>query len=208
MQYLKYTYVDALTGVSCAAEPMRNGPAFPPVPGLQHGFALESEYPTRTPTFYGTAPDDAPTDMPGVLAVLTEAEHEAAYLQEMQTRLESARAQALADVAAERNRRETGGFEYLGKRIQSDPRSAQRIALAAQAAQAAVDDGTAFAIDWTCEDNTALPLNAHEMIGMSIALVRYADALHRHARKLKEAIAAAETLGVLAAVDLAAGWPQ
>ena len=78
MQYLKYTYVDAVTGIPCTVAPMHNGPAMPAVPGLQHGFAMESEYPTRTPTFFGTAPDDAPTDAPGVLAVVTEDEFEAA----------------------------------------------------------------------------------------------------------------------------------
>lgn len=78
MQYLKYTYVDAVTGIPCTVAPMHNGPAMPRVPGLEHGFALESEYPTRTPTFFGTAPDDSPTDVPGVLAVVTQDEFEAA----------------------------------------------------------------------------------------------------------------------------------
>jgi hypothetical protein len=78
VQYLKYTYVDAVTGVPCTVAPMHNGPAMPAVPGLQHGFAMESEYPTRTPTFYGTAPDDAPTDAPGVLAVVSADDYEAA----------------------------------------------------------------------------------------------------------------------------------
>ncbi len=78
MQYLKYTYVDAVTGIPCTEAPMHNGPAAPAVAGLEYGFALETEYPTRTPTFYGTAPDDAVIGVPGVLAAVTQGEYEAA----------------------------------------------------------------------------------------------------------------------------------
>ena len=34
MQYIKFTYVDAITGISIASEPATNGPVFPPVADL------------------------------------------------------------------------------------------------------------------------------------------------------------------------------
>ena len=86
MQYLKYTYVDAKTGIPCTEAPMHNGPAMPAVTGLAHGFALESEYPTSTPNFYGRAPDGAVIGVPGVLAVVTQAEYEAAWQAEQDAR--------------------------------------------------------------------------------------------------------------------------
>lgn len=82
MRYLKWTYVDAQTGVSIAAEAARHGPAIPSVEGLEFVFALESEYPTNVPTLYGTCPDDSETSVPGVLEVLTEAQFNAALLAE------------------------------------------------------------------------------------------------------------------------------
>ena len=85
MRHLIYTYVDAVNGIPCTLAPLRNGPVAPSVPGLQHGFALESRYPTGRPVFYGTAPDvDAAT--PGVLEVITEEQYAAAEAQEMEDR--------------------------------------------------------------------------------------------------------------------------
>ena len=35
MQYIKFTYVDAVTSTSVAKQPATNGPVFPPVDGLE-----------------------------------------------------------------------------------------------------------------------------------------------------------------------------
>lgn len=86
MVYLKFTHVDAQTGISVAAEAARNGPVTPTVEGLEFAFALESQYPTTVPTFYGTCPDDSETSVPGVLAVLTVEEFEAAQRAEQAAR--------------------------------------------------------------------------------------------------------------------------
>ena len=89
MTYLYWTYVDAQTGISCLAAPMRNGPANPAVPGLKFGFALESRYPTPHPVFFGACPDDTRADalaVPGVLGVLTEAEYQQALTDELTER--------------------------------------------------------------------------------------------------------------------------
>lgn len=96
MRYLKYTYVDAVTGVSITDAPARNGPAAPAIPGLAFGFALESLYPTSTPVLYGTCPAGAPLDVPGVICELTEAQYTSARDAETINRLDKARAAATA----------------------------------------------------------------------------------------------------------------
>lgn len=79
MQYLKFTHVDAVTGVSVFDAPAANGPVYPAVAGLVFVWARESQYPTLTPELFGTCPDGVNVeDLPGVLAVLSEADFEAA----------------------------------------------------------------------------------------------------------------------------------
>jgi hypothetical protein len=73
--YVCITHVDAATGIPCTVEPMRRGPAFPKVKGLQIKWFNQSDWPTDKPLFYGTCDDDADTSIRGVLSVLTEAEY-------------------------------------------------------------------------------------------------------------------------------------
>ena len=76
MQYIKFTYVDSVTGTSVAKQPAANGPVFPPVAGLEFAWARESRYPTDVPEFFGTCPDDADTKVDGVLGVYLQADWE------------------------------------------------------------------------------------------------------------------------------------
>ena len=86
MQYLKFTYVDAVTGISIASEPASNGPVFPPVAGLEFAWARESRYPTDVPEFFGTCPDDADTQIDGVLGVYVQQDWETMRADEMAAR--------------------------------------------------------------------------------------------------------------------------
>ena len=86
MQYLKFTYVDAVTGISIASEPAANGPVFPPVVGLEFAWARESRYPTDVPEFFGTCPDDSNVQVDGVLGVYLQADWEQMREDEMQAR--------------------------------------------------------------------------------------------------------------------------
>ena len=86
MKYLKFTYVDAVTGISIASEPSRNGPVFPPVAGLKFLWARESRYPTDVPEFFGTCPEDADTQVDGVLGVYLQADWETMREDEMRAR--------------------------------------------------------------------------------------------------------------------------
>ena len=86
MKYLKFTYVDAVTGISVASHPAVNGPVFPHVTGLEYAWARESRYPTDVPEFFGTCPDDADTQIDGVLGVYVQADWETMRDDEMRAR--------------------------------------------------------------------------------------------------------------------------
>ena len=86
MQYIKFTYVDAITNVSVAKQPATNGPVFPPVAGLEFAWARESRYPTEVPEFFGTCPEDADTQVDGVLGVYLQADWETMRADEMWAR--------------------------------------------------------------------------------------------------------------------------
>ena len=86
MQHIKFTYVDAKTGIPVSSQPATNGPAFPPVVGLEFTWARESAYPTDEPEFFGTCPDDSDTDVPGVLGVYSQADWETMWADEMRAR--------------------------------------------------------------------------------------------------------------------------
>jgi len=73
LQYLKFTYVDAVTGVSVATEPAMNGTKFPDVAGIEFVWARESAYPTPMPELFGTCPLDSVTQIEGVLGVFDQA---------------------------------------------------------------------------------------------------------------------------------------
>ena len=86
MKYIKFTYVDAVTGVSVDKEPAKNGPVFPNIEGLTFCWARESRYPTDVPEFFGTCPDDADIQIEGVLGVYVQADWETLWADEMRAR--------------------------------------------------------------------------------------------------------------------------
>ena len=86
MKHIKFTYVDAITGISITSEPATNGPVFPPVAGLEFVWARESQYPTNVPEFFGTCPEDADTQVDGVLGVYVQQDWEQMREDEMRAR--------------------------------------------------------------------------------------------------------------------------
>lgn len=118
--------------------------------------------------------------------------------------LEEEKAAAWKNIKAERNRREQAGVPYLGKVIDSDPTSVQRISIAVQAAQAAIGAGQDLSLDWTCQDNSVLTMTAEQVVGMSVVLAQYSTGLHQIARELREQIEAATTAEEVQAVK----WPD
>lgn len=86
MKHLKFTYVDALTGISIAAEPAMHGTRFPSVEGLAFVWARESGYPTPVPEFFGSCPDGSDTQVDGVLGVFSQPDWDQMKADEMRTR--------------------------------------------------------------------------------------------------------------------------
>lgn len=87
MKYIKFTYVDAQTGISIADERAMNNAKFPSVIGLSFVWARESEYPTEVPNFFGTCPDDSDTHTAGVLGVFSQSDWEQMQRDEMRARI-------------------------------------------------------------------------------------------------------------------------
>ncbi|MCY1197860.1 hypothetical protein D9M72_92280 [compost metagenome] len=119
------------------------------------------------------------------------------------TSIEVARERRWAEIKQDRDKKEASGFPYLGAVFDSDPRSVQRIVGAVLAAQAAVAAGETFEIEWTVADNSVLPLDASDVMGMPVALAMYADQLHTISRGLRADIEAAATVEEVEAVN----WP-
>lgn len=108
---------------------------------------------------------------------------------------------------AERARRERAGFPYLGKWVDADPDSVDRMTAAVLAAMAAQTLGQPFATSWTCADNSELPLDAAGMIGMPVAFASYGQALHDYCKARKAELPNLD-LAQLQNYDAMAGWPE
>ena len=89
------TNVDAITGIVCTQEPMKNGPAIPKLSGWNFEFANLSIFPiecetdgsyTVAPLYYGTCDNNANMNVPGIVKSMTKAEFEKARDDEMDAR--------------------------------------------------------------------------------------------------------------------------
>lgn len=114
--------------------------------------------------------------------------------------LQEAKLSQRDQINSARDTLEQSGFTYLNKPIDSDKVSVSRILSTSLAALLAMQQQQAFSIDWTCQDNTKLTLDAPATIGMLIALVTYAGQLHTHAKDKKTLIDAATTLAQVKAI--------
>jgi len=78
--YICVTHVDSKTKIPGTKAPMKNGPTFPDVKGLNIEWWDQSNWPLTHPDafprFYGTCDDDADTDIPGVVFVFEDQEDE------------------------------------------------------------------------------------------------------------------------------------
>lgn len=119
--------------------------------------------------------------------------------------LNAKRAQIIEQINAERDRREQLTFPYLGKLIDSDPVSVQRITVASSTAQMALVANVPFELDWSCADNSFLTLDAMGVLGMMQALGLHGVHLHYYARGLKATVEASEDPE---SIDILNGWPE
>lgn len=89
------------------------------------------------------------------------------------------------EINKQRDLLEKAGFPYMGKVIDSDMQSVNRINTTFSAAMACFILGQPFSVEWTCADNSPLILDAEGMIGMPQALAAYGSSLHYRATDLK-----------------------
>jgi len=111
------------------------------------------------------------------------------------------------EIRAHRDRLEQSGMPYLNSRLDTDPISVQRIAMAAQAARLAIEGGhspDAFFLEWTMQDNSNIDMTAMQVMMMPAILAQYANILHEVARELRERINEAQTQEELDAIV----WPD
>ena len=157
MQYLKFTYVDAVTGISIASHPTANGPAFPPVTGLVYEWARESQYPTPVPEFFGTCPADADTQIDGVLGVFEQADWEQMKADEMADRAIVAREAAKAARAI--NVANIKVTTAAGNTFDGDETSQTRMSRAILV----LSTGAAESVPWVLANNTVIQATAAEL---------------------------------------------
>jgi hypothetical protein len=121
--------------------------------------------------------------------------------------LVAAKAAAIVAINETRNAREQSTFTYLGKQIDADPVSVQRITVATSTAQMALAANIPYSLEWACADNSLLALDAMGVLGMMQALGSYGLAVHMHGRGLKASVNAATTVAQVNAVNITTGWP-
>lgn len=111
-----------------------------------------------------------------------------------------------AEINNKRNQLETAGFLYQGKKFDSDQRSADRMQVAALAAQAALNTGSEFSVTWTVQDNTTVTLDAAGVLGMVAAFAQYGAGVFEQAKALKAQVdsEACDTGAKVKAVE----WPE
>jgi len=118
--------------------------------------------------------------------------------------LTAKRAKITAEINLERNQREQSTFTYLGKQIQCDPISVQRISVAATTAQMALSVNVPYSVNWSCADNSILTLDALGVLGMMQALGSHGVAIHYYARSLKDQVA---NVSDPESINIYSGWP-
>lgn len=198
MRYLKYTYVDAVTGISSTDAPAANGPVSPLVVDLQFGFALESEYPTSTPVMFGTFLDGTPIDVPGVLSELTEAEYQAALDAELLARSVKTMASWADQIAARRFQVETGGVTVAGVKLNTERDSQSLLTGAAFAASIDPD----YRIKWKAETGF-VDLSAQQIIGVASAVRAFVQSCFDRESELLNEV----KNGTIELSMLETGWP-
>lgn len=206
MIYLKFTNVDAVTGIPTCDAPAANGPALPAVPGIKFEFALESKYPTDSPILYGTAPDGTDLATPGIIERVQQSAFDKAMLEELDAREALAKAQSASQIASVRYQVETAGFTWQGFTIATDPESQSKI----RAEREAAKDGRRKDTDvWKCQDQETgvtlyRPTSNADMVKIGDAAYFRTQACYAREAELMGAVAD----GTYAASMLNEGWPD
>lgn len=192
MKYIIFTHVDAKTGIPCSQEPIQNGPAMPNVKGIAFLFAMETQYPTFRPTFYGTCDDDGDVTVPGVIAEISPGQALSDCKAEWATRIRRRRQQA-----------EVSGIEVGGMLIPTDDKTQARVD---QIVKAYDDGDITGTIDFEAPDGF-VTIDAAAIRAIKAAGAQHIQACFSNQRVLDEAAHATATIAEILAIDIDAGWP-
>jgi Domain of unknown function (DUF4376) len=123
----------------------------------------------------------------------------------------------LADVNEHRDNAVNSGFTFSGNLYQSDRRSRENIAGAAQLASLAIAagarpgdfkwDGSGENFGWIATDNSIVPMDAQTVVAFACGAAAFKKRCIMHGYELKQAIANARNHDELDAIDVTAGWP-
>ena len=119
--------------------------------------------------------------------------------------LNAVKAIALATISAWKRASQDGGFDYRGKRFDSDARSVQAISSAVQMAQIGIAGGHEVTVPWVTADNSTLELDATGLVGLGVAGFQHFATCHAQALAHKEAVHAAESTDAVIDVLRAVG---
>ena len=100
--------------------------------------------------------------------------------------------QKWTEIKAKRDSLEREPLPYMGKLLDFDSTSSERLNWAISTAQTAILLNQPFSIEWTCYDNSTLLMTREDVLGIPIAVAMRSDSLHKTARNIKEQIDAAE----------------
>jgi len=104
--------------------------------------------------------------------------------------LEEVKFKKWSEIKKARDAEELSGFDYLGKRFDSDSAAIRRISIAVQAAQVVPE----FSIEWTCQDSSTITMDKSQMVQIPITMAMRGNAIHQKARTLKMQIEEAQTI--------------
>lgn len=111
--------------------------------------------------------------------------------------LDDLKAAKWGEIKSRREAEDRQPLPYMGRLLDFDDTGREKLLWALKAADVA---GAAFAVDWTCADNTVLALTAETIAGIPVAAALRSDANHQKARLLRDAIDAATTAGDLSVI--------
>lgn len=117
--------------------------------------------------------------------------------------LDEVKAQRWAQIKAQRDAIEFGGFTWDGDDFDSDVASQARIMGAVQMATLAAMVDQPFSIDWTLATNSVRTLDGGDMAAVGLTLGAHVAQQHETGRSLRAAIEACTTAGEVEAIS----WP-
>lgn len=214
MKYIRFTYIDSITGLSVLEAHAKNGPKYPEVADLVFLFSRSSDFPTNTPMMYGVCDADADTTTPGVLEVLSFEDSMVEHKQELRRRISALYTQKLNDLfeydfGEKFGQYEDGIIEESGVRqLQCRPHDREQWVATHSAAMAYIIAGMPDEPmrPFKTVDNFKIPMTATEAHTCLMQLQATKGLLLDNMWALKESVEQATSHEALQAIDLNTGW--